>query len=148
VLDFIEQGRASGASLAVGGEAPEELQRGFYVKPTIFTDVPPDSVIAQEEIFGPVASIFMFKDDEEAVALANDTRYGLAAGIHTNDLARANYIADRIKAGNVWVNTYAFLTPGAPYGGYGESGYGRELGMEGIEAYTQQKTLFVSPNRG
>tara|TARA_A100001037_G_C15136545_1_gene631463 strand:+ start:342 stop:1769 length:1428 start_codon:yes stop_codon:yes gene_type:complete len=148
VLDFIEQGRASGASLAVGGEAPEELDKGFFVKPTIFTGVPPDSTIAQEEIFGPVASIFMFKDDEEAVKLANDSRYGLAAGIHTNDLARANHISDRIKAGNVWVNTYAFLTPGAPYGGYGESGYGRELGMEGIEAYTQQKTVFVSPNRG
>ena len=82
------------------------------------------------------------------MALANDTRYGLAAGIHTNDLVRANQVADRIKAGNVWINTYAFLTPGAPYGGYGDSGYGRELGMEGIEAYTQQKTLFVSPNRG
>ena len=148
VLDFIVQGRASGASLAVGGEAPEELQKGFFVKPTIFADIPPNSVIAQEEIFGPVASIFKFKDDEEAVALANDTRYGLAAGIHTNDLVRANQVAVRIKAGNVWVNTYAFLTPGAPYGGYGDSGYGRELGMEGIEAYTQQKTLFVSPNRG
>jgi aldehyde dehydrogenase (NAD+) len=110
--------------------------------------VAPDSVIAQEEIFGPVACVFSFKDDEEAIQLANDTRYGLAAAVHTNDLARANHVAERIKAGNVWVNTYAFLTPGAPYGGYGESGYGRELGMEGIEGYTQQKTIFVSPNRG
>jgi len=148
VLDFIEQGKASGASLAVGGEAPEDLAKGYFVKPTIFTDVAPDSVIAQEEIFGPVACVFSFKDDEEAIQLANDTRYGLAAAVHTNDLARANHVAERIKAGNVWVNTYAFLTPGAPYGGYGESGYGRELGMEGIEGYTQQKTIFVSPNRG
>lgn len=148
VLNYIEQGRASGASLAVGGEAPEDLDKGFFVKPTIFTGVAPDSTIAQEEIFGPVACIFKFRDDEEAVHLANDTRYGLAAGIHTNDLARANHVADRIKAGNVWVNTFAFLTPGAPYGGYGESGVGRELGMEGIESYTQQKTVFVSPNRG
>ena len=148
VLDFIEQGKASGASLAVGGESPEDLDKGYFVKPTIFTGVPADSTIAQEEIFGPVACVFNFKDDEEAIQLANDTRYGLAAGIHTNDLARANHVADHIKAGNVWVNTFAFLTPGAPYGGYGESGYGRELGMEGIESYTQQKTIFVSPNRG
>lgn len=148
VLNYIHQGKLSGASLTVGGHTPPELKSGFFVQPTIFSNVKADSIIAQEEIFGPVACIFKFKNDDEAIHLANDTKYGLAAGIHTNDLARANAVANHVRAGNIWVNTYAFLSPAAPYGGYGDSGIGLELGIEGMESYTRQKTIFQSPNRG
>lgn len=148
VLGYIEKGRTSGASVMAGGKRPGHLNRGYFVEPTIFADVDPGSAIAQEEIFGPVVCAFKFREEEEAIELANNTRYGLAAGVHTNDLARAHRLASAIKAGTIWLNTYAYLTPAAPYGGYRESGYGRELGFQGIENYTQLKTVFISPNRG
>lgn len=148
VLGYIEDGKKSGAKLVAGGGTPDDLERGHYVRPTIFVDVPADSRIGKEEIFGPVSTVFRFHDEEEVIAWANDSDYGLAAGIHTNDLSRAHRLANKIEAGTVWVNTYAYLTPAAPYGGYKESGHGRELGMEGLEAYTQLKTIFISPNRG
>lgn len=148
ILSYVEKGKASGATLLCGGGRPAHMNRGFYVEPTIFVGVDPKSAIAQEEIFGPVVCAFKFTDEEEVVRLANDTRYGLAAGVHTNDLARAHRMAAQLKAGTVWINTYAYLTPGAPYGGYKESGYGRELGVQGLENYTQIKTVFMSPNPG
>lgn len=148
ILDFIGKGVASGANLITGGKVPAEPARGYYIEPTIFTDVPFSCDIAQEEIFGPVVSVFKFRDEEEAIRLANSTRYGLAAGVHTNDLSRAHRLAGAMNAGTVWLNTYAYLTPMAPYGGYGESGHSRELGFQGLENYTQLKTVFISPNRG
>ncbi|MGE0611388.1 MAG: aldehyde dehydrogenase [Hyphomicrobiales bacterium] len=148
VMGFIERGKSSGAKLVTGGKAPASPNHGYYIEPTVFTDVDPGAEIAQEEIFGPVVSIFRFKDEEEALALANGTKYGLAAGVHTNDLARAHNFASRLESGTVWVKTYAYLTPSAPYGGYKQSGYGRELGQSGLENYTQLKAVFISPNRG
>jgi acyl-CoA reductase-like NAD-dependent aldehyde dehydrogenase len=148
ILGYVDKGRGSGASVMVGGKRPGHLKRGYFIEPTIFTGVDPKSVIAREEIFGPVVCVFKFRDEEEAIALANDTKYGLAAGVHTNDLSRAHRFAAALKVGTVWLNTYAYLTPTAPYGGYRESGYGRELGFQGLENYTQLKTVFISPNRG
>lgn len=148
VIGFIERGKDAGATLVTGGKTPSNLNRGYYVEPTIFTNVDPKAEIAQEEVFGPVVAVFKFKDEEEALALANGTKYGLAAGLHTNDLARAHRFAARLQSGTVWVNTYAYLTPSAPYGGYKQSGYGRELGGSGLENYTQLKAVFISPNEG
>jgi acyl-CoA reductase-like NAD-dependent aldehyde dehydrogenase len=148
ILGFIERGKGAGGKLVCGGGRPKGLARGYYVEPTIFTDVDPQSELAQEEIFGPVVCVFKFKDEAEAVTLANGTKYGLAAGVHTNDISRAHRVAAAIKAGTVWINTYAYLTPMAPYGGYKESGYGRELGIQGVENYTQVKTVFISHGRG
>ena len=147
VLGFIERGRKSGATLVAGGGRPAAPQRGYYVEPTIFTGVDPTSELAQEEIFGPVACVFKFRDEAEAIKLANNTKFGLAAGIHTNDISRAHRMAGMLKAGTIWINTYAYLTPMAPYGGYRESGYGRELGFQGIENYTQVKSVFIGPGR-
>lgn len=148
VMGFIERGKQSGATLVTGGNIPTDPNRGYYIEPTIFTDVDPKSEIAQEEIFGPVVSIMKFKDEEDALRIANDTKYGLAAGVHTNDLSRAHRFAAKLETGTVWVNTYAFLTPTTPYGGYKQSGYGRELGHSGLENYTQLKAVFISPNEG
>jgi len=148
VIGYIERAKADGAKLVTGGKAPEEPGKGYYIEPTIFTDVDPQSELAQEEVFGPVAAIFKFSSDEEALALANSTEYGLAAGVHTNDLARAHDFAAKLEAGTVWINTYAYLTPTSPYGGYKQSGYGRELGPSGLENYTQLKTVFISANKG
>jgi aldehyde dehydrogenase (NAD+) len=148
IMGFIERAKDAGATLVTGGKAPESTQGGYYIEPTIFTGVDPNSEIAQEEVFGPVVTIFRFKTEDEALALANSTRYGLAAGVHTNNLARAHRFAAQLESGTVWINTYAFLTPKVPYGGYKESGYGRELGMSGLENYTQLKAVFISPNEG
>lgn len=148
VLGFVERAKDSGATLVTGGKAPADPNHGYYVEPTIFTDVDIGSEIAQEEVFGPVVTIFKFKDDEEALTLANGTKYGLAAGLHTNDLSRAHRFAAQLESGTIWVNTYAYLTPAAPYGGYKQSGYGRELGGSGLENYTQLKSVFISPNQG
>lgn len=148
ILGYVDRAREAGATLVTGGRTPPSRERGFYVEPTIFADVDPASEIAQEEVFGPVVTVFRFHTDDEALALANSTRYGLAAGVHTNNLARAHRFAAGLESGTVWVNTYAFLTPKVPYGGYRESGYGRELGMSGLENYTQLKAVFISPNEG
>jgi aldehyde dehydrogenase (NAD+) len=148
ILGFIERGKQAGATLVTGGNRPKAPGNGFYIEPTIFTDVDPNSELAQEEIFGPVVCVFPFKTEEDAIRLANSTKYGLAAGVHTNDISRAHRVAGALKAGTVWINTYAYLTPMAPYGGYKESGYGRELGIQGIENYTQVKTVFISQGRG
>ncbi|MGY1821989.1 aldehyde dehydrogenase family protein [Geodermatophilus sp. SYSU D00079] len=123
----------------------ERLDRpGFYMAPTVVTDVAPDSRLVQEEIFGPVLTVQVFDTEEEAVALANGTPYGLAAGLHTRDVARAHRVAARLQAGLVWVNTYGVLDVSLPFGGYKASGYGRENGPEALDEYLQTKSVYVA----
>lgn len=144
VLSYVEKGREEGAQLLVGGERVGES--GYFVTPTVFDGVKNDMTIAQEEIFGPVASVITFKDVEEAVAIANGTRFGLAAGVWTNDIRKAHSFAKRVKAGTVWVNTYNMTDNALPFGGYKESGFGRELGAAALETYTQTKTVWIDLN--
>ncbi|MGZ0086721.1 aldehyde dehydrogenase family protein [Caldibacillus thermoamylovorans] len=145
VLRYIDIGRQEGAKLVAGGNARPELG-GYFIEPTIFADVKPSMRIAREEIFGPVAAVIPFADEEEAVRLANDTIYGLAAAVWTNDIKRALRLARRVKSGTVWINTYQVLSPTAPFGGYKQSGLGRELGMQALEPYLETKTVICDVN--
>jgi aldehyde dehydrogenase (NAD+) len=141
VLDYIEIGKAEGARLVVGGKRPEHLPRGYYVEPTIFADVDPDSRIAQEEIFGPVISVIPFDTDDEAVRIANSTIYGLAGSVESADAERARAIAERIRSGVVNVNGGMYYSCAVPFGGYKQSGIGREMGTLGLEEYTEVKVI-------
>jgi betaine-aldehyde dehydrogenase len=141
VRGFIRRGIEEGATLVTGGpEAPEGLDKGYYVKPTVFADVKPDMTIAREEIFGPVLSILTYEDEAEAVRLANDTEYGLAAAVWSGDVERAKRVARRIRAGQVDINGGQF-NPLAPFGGYKQSGNGRELGRQGLEEFLETKSM-------
>jgi aldehyde dehydrogenase (NAD+) len=143
VLGLIEKGQAEGARLVSGGTRGEgELAAGNFVAPTLFTDVTNDMSIAREEIFGPVLSVIPFSDEEEAIRIANDTEYGLAATVWTSDMKRAIRMTKAIRAGTVGINGYQ-LEPNAPFGGYGQSGIGREGGRPSIEAYTELKTVML-----
>ncbi len=113
------------------------------MQPTVFADVTPAMTIAREEIFGPVLAAIEFADVDEAIALANDSIYGLAAGVWTRDIKKAHYVASKLKAGTVWVNTYNVYDTAAPFGGYKQSGFGREMGQHALEHYTQVKTVWV-----
>jgi aldehyde dehydrogenase (NAD+) len=145
VLGYIERGRAGGAELVTGGQrAPfDGEERGYWVEPTIFGRVPPSDVIAQEEIFGPVLATMTFGDEDEAIALANRTIYGLAAGVWTSDVKKAHRFARALQAGTVWINTFHPLDAASPFGGYKQSGFGRELGRHALELYTQVKSVWV-----
>jgi len=145
VLAYIEQGKAEGAHAVTGGARAlyGGETRGYWVEPTIFPAVTPEHVIAREEIFGPVLAVLPFGDEDDAVRIANDTLYGLAAAVWTNDLKRAHRVARRIRAGTVWVNTYHPLDAASPFGGYKQSGYGRELGAYALDLYTQIKSVWV-----
>lgn len=145
VLTYINIGIDGGARIACGGERSmdERLSRGYFVDPTVLTGVTNDMRVAQEEIFGPVLSVIPFSSEDEAISLANDTRYGLAAGIWTNDVRRAHRVAHAVKAGTIWVNSYRTLSPAAPFGGFGESGIGRENGFEGLDAFTETKAVWI-----
>lgn len=145
VESYIEIGKAEGATLLTGGKRPdgEEFANGNFVEPTIFTNVTPQMRIAREEIFGPVLAVIPFKTEEEAVQLANDTEYGLAAGVFTRDINRAHRVVKRIRAGITWVNNYHPTFNELPWGGYKKSGIGRELGKYGIEAYLETKQINV-----
>ena len=144
VLSYIESGRKAGARLVAGGKAAQVNGKGYYVEATVFDAAQPGMKIVDEEIFGPVLSVLSFDGEEEAVALANHCRYGLAAGIWTKDVQKAHRVARAIKAGTVWVNTYNFYDPAAPFGGYKFSGFGRDLGKEALENYTETKTVWVA----
>jgi aldehyde dehydrogenase (NAD+) len=145
-LRYIDIGRQEGARLIAGGRRIEEgaLARGYFVAPTVFADVRNDMRIAREEIFGPVASLIPFDGEEEAIAMANDTRYGLTAGLWTRDVGRAHRVSSRIEAGTVWVNTFRFIRWPVPYGGFKASGWGREGGYEGLDAYLETRTQVIS----
>jgi acyl-CoA reductase-like NAD-dependent aldehyde dehydrogenase len=147
VLGYIEHGRREGAQVVLGGESAKVGEmKGYFVQPTIFDGVFNSMKIAQEEIFGPVLATITFKDLEEAARLANETIYGLAAGIWTRDVKKAHDLARKIKAGTVWINTYNMYDSASPYGGYKMSGYGRELGREALEHFTQVKSIWVDLN--
>ena len=144
VLRYIATGKEEGAQLVAGGErAHVEGLDGNFVLPTVFDHVQPGMRIAREEIFGPVLSTLEFSDPEEAIAQANATPYGLAAGLWTRDVAKAHRAARALKAGTIWINTYNRYDPALPFGGYKQSGYGRELGAAALEHYTQLKSVWV-----
>ncbi|GLY31409.1 aldehyde dehydrogenase family protein [Kineosporia sp. NBRC 101731] len=142
VLGYIEKGRADGAQLVAGGGTPSGP--GYYVEPTLFTGVRNDMVIAREEIFGPVVGVIGFEDEAEAIAIANDSSYGLAGGIWTNDLRRAHRVAAAIDAGTIWVNTYNIFDPALGFGGVKDSGIGRDLGDEALLGFTETKAVVIA----
>jgi len=142
VMSYIEAGRKD-ANLVAGGNTATVDGRGYYVEATVFDDAKPGMSIVDEEIFGPVLAVLTFDGVDEGIALANQTIYGLAAGIWTRDIQRAHRVARAIKAGTVWINTYNFYDPGAPFGGYKASGFGRDLGKESLEGYLETKTVWV-----
>jgi (Z)-2-((N-methylformamido)methylene)-5-hydroxybutyrolactone dehydrogenase len=146
VLSYIDVGRKEGAQLRLGGgpATRPECGKGWFVEPTIFTGVDNKMRIAQEEIFGPVLSILRFKDEDEAVRIANDVRFGLGAGVWTRDIGRAIRMSERIQAGTVWVNTYRAVSYMSPFGGYKDSGIARENGAQAIYEYLQTKSVWIN----
>ncbi len=144
VLAMIERAKQEGATLIFGGGKPAHLEKGYYVEPTIFSDVSNDMTIAREEVFGPVLAIIPFEDDDDAVRIANDSIYGLSGAIHSGSEARARAVAARLRTGTVNINGGNFLGPDAPFGGYKQSGIGREMGPEGFDEYLETKTVAFS----
>ncbi|MFI0820073.1 aldehyde dehydrogenase [Streptomyces sp. NPDC021098] len=146
VLDYIRVARDEGAELALGGKAATrpECGHGWFVEPTVFTRVSNSMRIAQEEVFGPVLAVIPFRDEEEAVALANDSRYGLGAGVWTRDIGRAFRMAERVHSGTLWVNTYRAVSYLAPFGGVKDSGIGRENGIGAITSYLEDKSVWIN----
>ncbi|MFI1028966.1 aldehyde dehydrogenase family protein [Streptomyces sp. NPDC020951] len=143
VEEYVDLARKEGARIVCGGERLD-LDGGYYYKPTVIADLANDSRVVQEEIFGPVLTVQPFDDEDEAIALANSTPYGLASGVQTGNLARAHRVADRLQAGIVWVNDWAMLDPAVPFGGVKDSGFGREYGPEALTSYTKVKSVVVS----
>jgi len=150
ILTFIEKAKKEGAKLACGGKVAQvvDAPNGFYIEPTIFTDVKNEMAIAQEEVFGPVLAVIKFLTEKEAIMIANDSRYGLAGGIWTKDVRKAKALAKQLQCGTVWINTYGGFYNQASFGGYKQSGFGRELGHEGLLEYTQTKHICTDQTPG
>ena len=141
VLAYIEKGKEEGARVAIGGGVPAHLEKGFYVEPTLFVDVDNSMTIAQEEIFGPVICLIAYDDEEDAIRIANDSTFGLSGNVFSADLERAKRVASKIRAGTIGVNGGVWYGADAPFGGYKNSGIGRQCGIEGLEIFTETKTV-------
>ncbi len=146
---YIDLGKDEGARLVLGGGVPagEMFQKGFWLQPTLFADARHDMVISREEIFGPVIALIPYEDEGEVIAMANDTHYGLTAGVWAGDIERANKIAQKLRAGTVFINDWHLLNPNFPFGGYKQSGIGRESGLEGFFEFTEIKTVHINLKR-
>ena len=144
VTGYLAAGKKEGAKAVAGGGRPKEFSKGYFVRPTVFTDVKPDMKVIREEIFGPVVCAIPFKDPEEVAAAGNDTTYGLAAAVWTRDIQKAHRMAETLKAGTVWINCYNVFDAASPFGGYKQSGFGREMGKAALEMYTQIKSVWVN----
>ncbi|KLU02410.1 Aldehyde dehydrogenase [Rhodopirellula islandica] len=142
IMSYIDKGNQQGASCVSGGKRSGD--RGYFIEPTVFTDVQDDMAIARDEIFGPVMSVLSFKDSDDILKRANDTMFGLAAAVWTQDIKKAHHFAANVRAGTVWVNCYDVFDAAAPFGGFKMSGQGRELGTEGLKAYLESKTVTVA----
>ena len=149
VLGYIADGQKDGAKLAAGGRRATDVNggKGYFVRPTVFDGVTPEMKIAREEIFGPVLAVLPFDDAADAVAKANGTIYGLAAGVWTKDVAKAHRVAAAVRAGTVWVNTYNLYDPALPFGGFKQSGFGRDLGIDAVEGYLETKSVWIDLGR-
>ena len=145
ILHDIEKAKADSAKLVYGGNAvqPDNAPNGLFIEPTIFTDVTQGMKLAQDEVFGPVLAVIPFSSEQQAIEMANDSKFGLAAGIWSQDSARAIRVADQLKAGTVYINNYFNATTQSPVGGYKQSGYGRENGIEGMKAFMQTKSVWL-----
>ena len=146
ILSYVEIGKQEGAKVAVGGAryTEGEAAKGCFMQPTLLTDVTNDMRVAQEEIFGPVGVVIKFKNEEDLLAMANDSIYGLAGGVFTKDINKAIRVARGIRTGRVWVNTYNTFPAGTPFGGYKESGIGRETHKVILDHYTQMKNIIIN----
>ena len=144
VVSYIELGKREGATCVLGGGVRRDLGAGWFVEPTIFTGVRNDMRIAQEEIFGPVLAVIPFADEQDAIRIGNDIRFGLAAAVWTRDLRRAMLVTDKLKAGTIWVNNYRATSFTSPFGGYKDSGIGRESGIDAIHEYVETKCVWIS----
>jgi len=146
IKGYVDIAREEGATVVAGGQSPQlegAFQKGYFFSPTIFSEVKNSMRVAQEEIFGPVVSVITFKDEDDLIKQANDTIYGLSAGIWTRDITRAHRFAKEIKAGVIWINTFNMFNAASPFGGYKQSGYGREMGRHALDLYTQVKSVWV-----
>jgi len=147
VLSFLDGAAAEGATVAAGGR-PDDALGGFFVQPTVLTGVKPAMTVACEEVFGPVLAVIPFESEEQAIALANDSRYGLAGAVWTKDIHRGHRVAHALRTGTVWINAYRVVGPDVPFGGFGLSGLGRENGIEAVHEYTLTKAIWVELTGG